>query len=49
MLRYGLTFEDIEWAKPCINKIDEQEIIFNDKVNELESSQKMILERFIYS
>lgn len=48
MLRYGLTFEDIEWANNCIDSINEQEIIFNDKYDELTDEQKKIVERFRY-
>jgi hypothetical protein len=48
MLRYGLTFEDIEWANNCIDSINEQEIIFNDKYDELTDEQKKIVERFKY-
>ena len=39
MLRYGLSFEDIEWASDCIDSIDESEIVFNKKVNDLDESQ----------
>lgn len=46
MLKYGLTFEDIEWASACIDSIDEQEIIFNDKYHELSEEQRPLLERF---
>ncbi|MGF9905235.1 DEAD/DEAH box helicase [Brevibacillus porteri] len=49
MLRYGLTFEDIEWAAPCIESIDEQEIVFNEKYDELTEEQLAVLERFHYS
>ncbi|OMD89325.1 helicase [Paenibacillus odorifer] len=48
MLRYGLTFEDIEWAKPCIIRIDESEIIFNNKISSLEKEQLRTLEQFIH-
>lgn len=48
MLRYGLTFEDIEWAAPCIESIDEQEIVFNEKYDELTKEQRAVLERFHY-
>ena len=47
MLRYGLTFEDIEWADNCIESIDEQEIIFNEKINDLKIAQFKILEQYI--
>ncbi|MFD7525044.1 DEAD/DEAH box helicase [Paenibacillus chitinolyticus] len=48
MLRYGLTFEDIEWATPCIESIDEQEIVFNEKYDGLTQEQRAVLERFHY-
>lgn len=48
MLRYGLTFEDIEWAAPCIELIDEQEIVFNEKYDGLTDEQRTVLERFHY-
>ena len=47
MLRYGLTFEDIEWADKYIAEINEEEIVFNTNVNELEKEKYTILERFI--
>ncbi|CVK20106.1 DEAD/DEAH box helicase [Sporomusa sphaeroides] len=46
MLKYGLTFEDIEWASSCIDSIDEKEIVFNDKYYELTEEQRALLERF---
>lgn len=49
MLRYGLTFEDIEWAADCIDEIDESEIRFNDKLQDLNESQLKVVEQYIYS
>lgn len=46
MLKYGLTFEDIEWAAPCIDSIDENEIVFNDKYHQLSEEQRFLLERY---
>lgn len=48
MLRYGLTFEDIEWASGCIEKIDEYEILFNNRVNELDNYKFNIIKQYIY-
>ena len=48
MLRYGLTFEDIEWASGCIEKIDEYEILFNNRVNELDNDKFNIIKQYIY-
>ena len=49
MLRYGLSFEEIEWAAECIDAIDETEIVFNDKILELDGSKLKIIEQFIHS
>lgn len=49
MLKYGLTFEDIEWASSCIDSIDEQEIIFNEKYYDLTEEQQFLLSRFHYA
>lgn len=48
MLRYGLTFEDIEWAAPCIESIDEKEIVFNGNYADLEKEQQDVLRRYYY-
>lgn len=47
MLRYGLTFEDIEWAKNYIISIDEKEIQFKPTVLEIEQDKLDVLSRFI--
>lgn len=48
MLRYGFTFEDIEWAIPCVEKIGEEEIVFNEKVAELSEDQKRVIAPFYH-
>lgn len=48
MLRYGLTFEDIEWASDCIDSIDESEIVFNKKVDDLDESQLKSIEQKLH-
>ena len=47
MLRYGLTFEDIEWADNCIDSINQEAIVFNNNIKELESEKIDIVKRFI--
>ena len=40
--KYGFEFEDIEWLKPCIDSISEEEIVFNDLIyNEIEEEGKL--------
>ena len=48
MLRYGFSFEDIEWARSCIDNIGEEEIIFNEKINDLTDEQREILKPYIH-
>ncbi len=47
MLRYGLSFEDIEWAKEYITGISEDEIIFSSAVDDLPIDKRGIIDRFI--
>lgn len=47
MLRYGLTFEDIDVLDEHIKEIDENEIIFKDSVNELSNADKAPILRFL--
>lgn len=47
MLRYGLTFEDIDWADNYIEDINQEEIVFNNDIDELESERYNIIKRFI--
>lgn len=47
MLRYGFTFEDIEWLEPYIKTINEEEIIFNKEINELSDEKINIIKRYI--
>lgn len=47
MLRYGLTFEDIEWAEKYIEDINQEEIVFNNDIEELEPEKYNTIKRFI--
>jgi len=49
LLRYGFTFEDIEWVKPYILEIDENEIKFKDSISDVfEDSLKFkSIERYL--
>ncbi|MEE0875349.1 MAG: DEAD/DEAH box helicase [Ruminococcus sp.] len=48
MLRYGLSFEDIEWANDCIEQIDANEIVFNKKVYSLSNAHYKVIEPYVY-
>ena len=49
LLRYGLSFEDLEWIKPCIASIDEKEIKFNERIKDLSKEQKNVIDKFIFN
>lgn len=48
MLRYGFNFEDIDWLKPHVKSINEEEICFYDTVSELDSEKSATIAKFIY-
>ena len=48
MIRYGFVFEDFEWLKGIILKIDEDEIVFDaDKISYLDEERKAIIEKYL--
>ena len=47
MLRYGFTFEDIEWLEPYIVRINQEEVIFNREINKLPIEKMNVINRFI--
>ena len=48
MLRYGFSFEEIEWVSECIDFIDETEIKFNDRINALNEAQLQVIEQYVH-
>ena len=47
LLRYGFEFEDIEWLSNYVENINEDEIIFSDKISELDKEQYDVIKRYI--
>lgn len=47
LVRYGFSFDDIDWIKDVIESIDENEIVFNQRINDLEEDKFEIIERFV--
>ena len=47
LLRYGLTFEDIELLDEHIVSVSEEEIIFKESINKLQPNQILAVERYI--
>ena len=47
MLRYGFTFEDIEWLEPYIISINQEEVIFNREINKLSTEKMNVIKRFL--
>lgn len=48
LLRYGFSFEEIEWLKPCVKSISEEKIVFNSKIKELTDNQKSTIAKYIF-
>lgn len=46
LLRYGFSFEEIEWIKPLVRSIDEQKIEFGD-ISELSEDQLAVISRYL--
>ena len=38
----------LEWLKDYITKIDENEIVFNNKISDLEPLKYEVIQRYIY-
>ncbi len=47
LLRYGFSFDDIEWINPHIERINENEIIFKSSITTLNATQLEIIGRFL--
>lgn len=47
MLRYGMSFEDIENLEGCIDTIDESGIKFNESIDHVDAESRYIVERYI--
>lgn len=47
MLRYGMSFEDIENLEGCIDTIDERGIKFNESIDNVDAESRYIVERYI--
>lgn len=51
LLRYGFSFEDIEWVKPCVKSISEEEIVFDyaklqgSLINDI---RHLVVDRYLY-
>lgn len=47
MLRYGLSFEDIETLDMHIDSIDSEEIVFKESITQVSDEDKISIERFL--
>lgn len=47
MLRYGFSFEDIDWLYDYIDSIDENQIIFKSSITDLDADKYKQIERFV--
>lgn len=46
LLRYGFSFDDIEWIKPYIKEINEDRIVFYEKISSLPNEKLSVIKRF---
>ena len=46
MLRYGFSFEDIEWLEPYVISINQEEVIFSDEIGRLPNEKMEVIKRF---
>ena len=49
LLKYGFTFDEIEWIRPHIMSVDESEIVFKDSIDEViqNKNKREIIERYL--
>lgn len=49
LLKYGFTFDEIEWIMPYISSINEQEIVFKENINEIldDEYKRELIERYL--
>lgn len=47
MLRYGFSFEDIEWLEPYVEVINQEEIVFCREIDKLPSEKMNVIKRFV--
>lgn len=46
-LRYGFTSDDFDWLDPVVSSINDNEIIFNDRINQLDEFKMEKIKKFI--
>lgn len=44
--RYGFSWDDMEWLKPCIERVSSEKIVFNEKTSTLTDTQKELIAQF---
>lgn len=47
LLRYGFSFEDVDWIKDYVIEINDDEIIFDQSISDLSEKQFNVIERFV--
>ncbi|TCK59928.1 DEAD/DEAH box helicase [Seleniivibrio woodruffii] len=47
LLKYGFTFEDIEWVKDYVDSIDENSINFKPSIEELPANKLGVIKRYV--
>lgn len=47
LLKYGFSFEDIEWLRGYVQHVDEYKIVFNDQISKISEKNYSRVERFL--
>ncbi|WP_409306833.1 DEAD/DEAH box helicase [Pseudomonas putida] len=47
LLKYGFSFEDIEWLRGYVQQVDEHKITFNDQISKISKKNLSLIERFL--
>ena len=47
LLRYGFSFEDIEWLEEYVQDINENAINFISSISELDEDKQKLIERYL--
>jgi superfamily II DNA/RNA helicase len=47
LLKYGFSFENIEWLRGYVKNIDENKIIFTDQISKISEKNHSIIERYL--
>lgn len=48
LLKYGFSYEDIDWLKDYIDHVDQSKITFKPSINNINNEQRQVIQRYLY-